>query len=588
MGRPYTYVIADGGPCAGSEWHRPYGVRVYEARNGDAPRTLEGRLPKPHTWASHLQRRINDEPYTPEGNVRATPIFLREYQVPRVAEIAAAHKSGGPGYLLGYPTGSGKTYISIEAVNRIRPRRVLVIAPVSHLLGWRSAITLHASGPTEWVVINPDRLHTLFRLPEDDPQDMMDVPSSARAAYAMDRGMPITEFDVVITDESQILAHVDTDRSRLWRRLVGWQADGSAPTAFTLNLSATSWSHPEETNSAAHLLAHIKGVPVPPEDILSLDYLGWLRNSIGVELVQNRQGKWSWQDDHHGVRALTDLLYERGLGATKTREALGLPTQERSLRFIELSAQDRELYDMQWTEFRTLFNHTDVDNVEPDSGRVEYLRSLQKAAEIKAPYVADLVVDYLSDGYQVVLVAWFHQTMRALHDAVERQAEQRQLTRPPLRQWALPLAGTDGLGRTIPPGARDKSIRAFQSGYVHVLVTSVVEAISLHSGQKKAGLHGEDATSAPRVTIFGDVLHGGKKGFQAEGRATRDAERAEAIYCVAADTKEVAAFAGSFRNLANTAALTTIGDQLLTDVDISSFQEMHDELEQMIEEDGAA
>ena len=588
MARPYTYVIADGGDCAGSEWHRAYGVRVYEARNGELPRSLEGRTPEPHTWPAHLQRRINDEPYTPLGERARTPIFLREYQAPRVEEITAAHRSGGPGYLLGYPTGSGKTYISVEAINRIRPRRVLVIAPVSHLMGWRSVISQHAEGLTEWVVINPDRLHTLFRLPEDDPQDLMDVPASDRASHAIRWGEPITEFDVVVTDESQILAHAETDRASLWRRLIGWQEDGSPPSAFTLNLSATSWSHPAETHSAAHLLAHIKGVPVPPENILLLDYLGWLRNRVGVELAQNRQGKWTWKDDAGGVHALTSLLYERGLGATEDRETLGLPNQDRSLRFIELSPTDRERYDLEWNEFRTLYGRSRVDNVEPGTGREAYLRNLQKAAQIKAPYIADLAVDYLSDGYQVVLVAWFHDTMLALNKAVDRIASQRQLTAPPSRQWALALAGTDVFGRSIPPARRDQSIRAFQSGLVTVLITSVVEAISLHAGQANAGIDGRDATDARRVTIFGDVLHGGKKAFQAEGRATRDAQRAEAIYCIAADTKEVSAFSGAFRNLANTAALTTIGDQLLTNADIASFQEMHEELEQMTNEGGTA
>ena len=578
MASRYTYVVADGTKTPGSQWYRPYGVRVYDSSNGAIPPALAGRTPKEHTWGKHLQRRLNDEAYAPPTTA-VVPMSLRDYQTPRVEEIVAAHADGAPGYLLSYPTGSGKTYISVAALNRMRPRRVLVIAPVSHLAGWRSVISRHADGPTEWVVINPDRLHTLFMLDEDDPLDLMDVPEDERVAYAINRGRVITEFDVVVTDESQILAHADTGRASLWRRLIGWRDDGRPPRAFTLNLSATAWSHPQETASAAPLLASAKGIETPTERILLLEYPGWLRQKVGVDLRQ-QDGKWDWRDHTAGVRELTGLLFNHGLGATASREDLGLPNQERGIWYIDLPEADRQLYDAEWTEFARQSGYSPTDVAEPSTGREAYLRAVQKAAIIKAPYVAELVTDYLQDGYQVVLAAWFQQTLRALYDEVNSAAARRQLRVPPARQWALTLAGTSGDGTQTSPEKRDAAIRMFQSGLVTVLVTSVSEAISLHAGQQRGGINHQDATDAPRVTIFGDVLHGGKKAFQAEGRAARDGRHAEAIYCIASGTKEVKAFAGSFRSLANTRALTSDGGQLLTDADIRSFTEMATELEQ--------
>lgn len=577
MPRKHTYVIADGGPCPGSELYRPWGVRIYETTQQATPSALQGREPQPHTWAAHLQRRLNDEPYTALP-ARIGPPALRDYQQPRVNEIIAASDTGAPGYLLGYPTGTGKTYITVAAMNQINPRRVLVIAPLSHLANWRRVITDHATGRTEWVVINPARLHTLFRLPAEDPRELVDLPQDTRATHAISHGHPITDFDVVVTDEAQILANPTSQRSQLWRRLAGWNDDGSAPDAFTLNLSATAFSLPRETAAVAHLLAFVRGQATPSETLLSLDYEHWLRDRMGVDLIQHTRGLWSFRDSIAGVKALTEMLYQCGIGATATRADLGLPEQPLNLQLIQMDTADRALYETSWREYNIATGRPVSDVAEPEAGREEGLRHLQKAAEVKARYVAELIVDYIEEGYQVIVPAWLRRTVDALHSHVDHIAQSRQLPVPESGRWSLTLDGT------ATPEERDVTIRLFQAGWTKVLITSTTEAVSLHAGQKGGGFDGADATDAPRVTIFGDVLSGGKRIPQAVGRGSRDGNVAEAIFAVAEDTREVPAWARAFTHVGNTGALTSDPGLLLSDAEITAYLQLADDLTDLMED----
>lgn len=585
--RSYAYVVAGDAHIPGSEWHRPYGVRIYEGRRGNRPSSLRAVAPEPHTWEHYLERQINDEPLTPQDPSQVTPVALRDYQEPHVKGIVAAHAEGRPGYLGGFPTGSGKTYMAIAAVNEIRPRLVLVIAPRSYLSGWRQVIARHATGPTEWVVINPDRLHTLFRTDADDPREMIDIPSDERAAYAITNGHPIADFDLVITDEAQVLANWGTNRTRLWRRLIGWQDDGSNPDAFTLNLSATSWSLPRETASAAHLLAHARGVPVPSEQVIELGYMEWLRHRIGIDLVQRTKGVWEWADHEAQVKELTDLLFTTGVGAVRTRQELGIPDQVRRLHPIHLTADELDLYNQAWRDYRAETGLSLSDEREPSTGREQALRFRQKAARIKAPYVADLAVDYLSDGYQVVVIGWFHETLDKLDDEIHNAEELRQIPESPGGWRTVVLSGLHADGRgAFSDEERDGLIRLFQSGTAPIIITSVVDAISLHAGQEYGGLPLPDGTvlpasDAPRVTIFADLLQGGKRTFQAEGRAARDGNEADAIYVVAEDTLEVPAYATIFQKLSNTRALTSESSALLSDNDIQDLRRLVDEVNEL-------
>lgn len=563
----YTYVVTGAARYPGATRDERYGVTTYATKTGKLPKGLEGRTPAPHTWERFIQRLLNDE--APEPST-GTPIVLRPHQAPITTAITTAYRDHRPGYVLSYPTGSGKTYMAVAAVNEAQPTRVLVIAPLSFTAEWRRVISAHATGPTEWIVTNPDRLIHLF-VTVDDTTELHAVPADDRVPTALAHGAPLTDFDVVITDEAQILAHTDTDRYQLWQRIVGWSETGAAPRAFTINLSATAWSRPQETAAAAHILAAATGTPVPTAENIDLDYPGWLRTAVGLSLIPNRSGRWRWESNAHDVTRLTHLLYNTGMGATATRQDLGLPHQSRRVHFTHLSLGELAEYEDAWEQFcadRELIAYGITGSGADEDA--PYIRAIQKAAAIKAPYVAQLVVDHLAAEHQVVVPAWLSTTVKILQDEINRAATERLTTSPPLGYWAGALTGQ------TPPEHRASKIQLFQGGYLPVLVTSVTESISLHAGQVGGTFATETnpegvATAAPRVTVFGDVIHGGKRAFQAEGRAAREQETAEAIYCCAPGTREAEAWAGVFQSLSDTRALGTYGDRVLDDTDIQSF-----------------
>lgn len=548
---PYIYVVTGAGRYPGATRNDDYGVTTYATKTGQLPKGLEGRAPAPHTWGRYLQRLLNNEPAP--ANTGA-PIALRDHQQTPATGIVTAHDRNLPGYVLSYPTGSGKTYIAVDAINRMNPTRVLVIAPLSYLEEWRTVITRHATGETEWVVINPDNLIHLFVTTDDAAPALHSLPAEHRVATALEHGAPLADFDVVITDEAQILANADIDRTRLWQRLVGWPSDGGHPRAFTINLSATGWSKPQETVSAAHILAQAVHAPTPTVEELTLDYSSWLRSVLGLSMTTDETGRWRWDSNERDVLRLRHLLYDSGMGVTATREDLGLPAQNRRLHLISLNPTELSGYEQAWDEFCAQKQIISASTSAEDPAAVHYLRAIQKAAVIKAPHVAQIVVDYLEQGYQVVLPAWLSTTVRVLQDQINQAATVRLPDTPPLGYWAGTLTGA------TPQEHRAHKVKFFQGGYLPVLVTSVTESISLHAGQKGGTFPTETnpdgtATTAPRITVFGDVIHGGKRAFQAEGRASREAAHADVVYCCAPGTREAQAWAGVFHSLSDTRAL---------------------------------
>lgn len=572
----YTYVLDGATQYPGTSRDDRYGVKTYHSKSGNLPPGLRHAVAEPHTWEAHIQRLLNHDPAEPNTGTGVTP--RNDRQSTLIDSIVAAHTERKPGFVMSYPTGFGKTYVTIAAVNTIKPTRVLVIAPLAYLDGWRNAITAAATGTTEWVVLNPDRLPHTFRMPDGMPP--LHTYLDARADAALDDGIPITDFDVVITDEAQALAHIDSQRTRLWQRLVGWDDNGGNPRAFTINLSATNWSTPAETVSAAHILAATKNLPVPSLLETEVAYDQWLHDNFGLTYTHENQ-KWRWDQNTQDLEKLTRALYSQGMGAAANRNSLGMPDQQRTLHPIYLTASELLLYPQSWRSFLEARALDGSRAEEPTDPRSQYQRNIQKAALIKAPYVAELVVDYLDRGYQVIVPAWLGTTISELSRHITRHANLR-LGDSPSGRWVISLTGED-TGKV-----RDTKIRGFQGGYFPVIITSVTTGISLHAKQERGTFDGRPATAAPRVTIFGDVRWGGKQSIQAEGRGARDGEEAEAIYCVAMGTAEVQAMANVFRNLADTKALAVEAGHALSDADIVSFSEMAEELEATIEEDHRA
>lgn len=555
-----THVLTGGASSRvyGAERDPQYGVTTYRTRDdATVPARLRPYLPGPHTWERHVQRLINGTSYT-GAPARATIEYRGDYQQNAVTEIVSA----AGGYTLALPTGAGKTIAAIAAMNQMRPANVLVISLLTHLETWREEISTYSDPSIEWVVINPDQLGALLYDP-DRSLHTLDVETRDRLASTT--GVPITSWDVVICDEAHILANPYSLRSRLWRRHVRWGEHG--PESFTLNLSATPWTRPEETSSAAHILARALDVPVPDAFTVDHDYFGWLKR-CGFELARDARGRWRWEENPADTSRIAHLLFSGGRGMSATADDLGIDPQPRSLHPITFTPAEHERYEQPWTTFwaHQPANRKASALIDPPKGLTAQLRRVQKASLIKAPHVADLVAQKVREGNQVIVPAWYSETAHHLGQHIAHALTGvTDADGNPARVYVM--TGDD------PEATRVQKRRRFQSGLAKVIVTSIVESINLHAGQRAGGVDGEDATDAPRVTIYGDVLTGGKRAFQAEGRGSRDGQIAEAIYPYAADTSEQAWMASMFYGLANTKALSFDGARP-TQHDIASFMRM--------------
>ncbi|MEO3976843.1 helicase [Streptomyces sp. CAU 1734] len=518
-----------------------WGVWVYRGRR--LPGALAQHGARPHSWERLVEGELNGEPGAVVTRGREAVPPLRPYQVPRVAEMRAAHAAGAPGFMLTYPTGSGKTATGISALTSLPGMgAVLVVTKLSVVPAWRAAIDVFARGGQRWVVVNPEGLVRLLAHPR---VDLSRLPAEQAARLAADGGRSRVAWDGVIVDESQVLADAESIRSRLLRRITH-PAGGRRP--WWLRMSATGFSSPVETAYLADLIAHVAGVD-EPSDLARGPYKEWLRE-LGFALNTNAAGRWYHQFNPGDVSMVRELLYSSGVGATATPQELGLPAQARELLPVELTPKELEHYRLSWNEFRRVRGmdaDQDPDAVhEPGAGdgrQAAALRQVQRASLLKAPYVARIVADLVAEGHQVAVPAWYLESVRALAAAIARELGARGLC-----DRVAEITGEE-------PGLREPRRKAFQLGACQVVVVNAVEGINLHAGEKDVGGPGVHATSTPRVTVFADVLTGGKKLLQGEGRTQRDGLRARAVYVVVLDTAETEWLAQAFRAAAGTQAL---------------------------------
>lgn len=542
-----------GGYYPGVKRDHQWMVDVFRDSSGRGlPRGLAPYSAPAHSWESFIQDELNGA--TPRARCApAGPAALRDYQEAQVARPAAALRRGAPGYLWAFPTGSGKTPMAIRAACALAgpgTLRILVVTRLAVIPAWRAAIDRFAAGAHRWVVANPERLWRLLDCPHAD-LDALAVEDAVRVVTA--EGASRVGWDVVIVDECHMLANAQSQRAHTMRRLVQRPQGGRA---FVLWASATPFTTPLESAYVSGLIAFAAGVDAPGEDV---DYRLWLKE-LGLRLNTDRAGRWFHRFNRPDVTELRRLLYEAGVGAAASPEELSLPVQEREVVPLALSAQDRARYELTWQEFRRAENLAVFEGSEPGSYRVEALRRVQKASLLKAPYVARLVVEQVRQGRQVVVPMWFVESIDKFAVNIAR---------------GLREAGLDD--RVVAITGRDSHLRerkrvAFQLGEAKVMVLNALEGINAQAGEENTDGHGARATDAARVCVIADVLTGGKRALQAEGRTQRDGRSAPVVYAYAAGTGEQEWTAATFRSLSNTLSLAR------NDRDASMFACLADEI----------
>ncbi|MDJ0386013.1 DEAD/DEAH box helicase family protein [Streptomyces sp. G-G2] len=526
------------GSFAGVVRNRHWLVDVYPAQEGRGlPRGLAPFEAPLHSWERFVQGEINHEVLLPRPQ-GGTALPLRDYQQEQVARLVAARREGAPGYLWALPTGSGKTPMAVRAVCAAAgraPQKILVVTRLSVVPAWRATIDRFATSGHRWVVINPERLWRLLDHPE---AGLHRLPGDEAAKLVAQEGVSRVDWDTVVIDECHMLANSESRRARTVQRLMA-RSDGGQ--AFAIWASATPFTEPEESAYLGNLVAHAAGVRPPAGEV---DYRLWLKE-LGLRLNNDRRGRWYHRFNRPDVTRLRALLYESGVGSAATASDLNLPEQERDVQPIVLSEADRVRYERAWEEFRRSEGLSVFADSSPGSYRVEALRKVQKASLVKAPYVARIVVDQVRRGCQVVVPMWF---VESIDEVAVRIA--RELRAAGLDERVVAITGRD-------VELRERKRVAFQRGEALVVVLNALEGINLHAGEANTDGKGGRATSTPRVSVIADVLTGGKRALQAEGRTQRDGRSAPVIYAYAAGTGEAQWTAATFRSLSNTLSLST-------------------------------
>ncbi|MFM9462754.1 helicase [Streptomyces scabiei] len=450
--------------------------------------------------------------------------------------IQDAQVAKAPGFLLVSPTGSGKTAMVLTALSRLPVELVLVITTLSMIPVWQLAIDYfcEAAPRRRWVVTNPEKLVRLFEHPQLRLHDLL---SDEAARFAAQWGDSRLSWDAVVLDESQMAADPQSIRSRLLYRLTHPQA-GKKP--FFIPTSATPFSKLAETAYAADLIAHAART-APPQTLTGAEYLDWLH---GLRLTPGKDRAVA--DPTEKVKT---LLYRGGVGASASQEELGLPPQHREIHPIRLSPKDHAHYEATWEEFRRRHGLAVNEGLEAETDhQASALRRVQKASLLKAPYVARHVAELVGRGCQVIVPAWFLENVDLLAKSIAGELHSRGLP-----DKVVAITGEA-------PGLRELKRTAFQTGRALVCVTNVVQGMNLQASEANVAGTGQTATDTPRVTVFADVLTGGKKLLQGEGRGQRDGQEAPVHYLVAEGTTETYWLANALRAVAGTQELTHAPD----------------------------
>ncbi|MEU0100407.1 DEAD/DEAH box helicase family protein [Streptomyces sp. NPDC006267] len=555
----HAFVLSHATPSLpGIRWDARWRLPVYRGRR--LPRALLPYAARLHSLEWLVQDILNGRLPPPPAE-RERPA-LRDHQVQPVRLMAQAHASGAPGFLLAYPTGSGKTAMLINAVLDLpEVKTVLAVTKLDVVPAWRSAISYFGSGGKRWVVIHPEQLWRLF----DHPVWRFNsLPADKAAGYATEGGIPRVRFDAVIVDESHMMVSPDSVRSRLIDRLVLPDRVTRCRPWFA-RASASPFSSPEETSYVSDLLAHVAEVPAPGR-LSMADHRTWLQKHFDFALNTGQDGRWDHSLSGTDVKGIESLLFSGAVGTTATAEQIGLPTLTRELRPVELSPEDRDRYEVAWTHFRALHGLDVGDGTVDDTSPA--LRQVQKASLLKAPKVAEIVAGLVEDGYQVVVPAWYLDNVSALS----------RLTAAALAARGLPDRVVEITGASR--GLREMKRQAFQAGQALVAVVNSLEGINLHAGERGGAGNGKDATKTPRACVIADVLTGGKRSLQAEGRTQRDGERSLTLYVYAEGTTEQQWLARMLRATAGTQALVQ------SPAEAQALQDLADQLSVQREEAG--
>lgn len=510
--------------AAGARWDAAVGAYLWSG-GGRLPDALVPFSADAYSWAAWRQAELNGDPVVAMPPARE--IVPRDYQRQCSSAILAARRAGHSGFLNADDVGLGKTIETWDAILAMDDvETVLVVCPLAAVAAWRQTIRWMGDRGKRVVVVNYDRLKSVFDVPRAIPskagpsrRGKVRAQRRVRTLKGAVRYGSAPGFDVLVIDECQKIRNASSARA-------GFVVKLRDECGFTLWLSATAGQNPVELSHLAPILCDATGSGESEME----DYVAWCK-SVGIGVYRGDFGRIVWRGDtedgaqREASRADLDLINAMLFSSWRGRVPVGIrrkpediagwPSVNRILIPVDLTPEDRVLYDQAWSEFRASAGLSPAQRAA--QGRpnpmVERLRFQQKASLLRTAATVDLARTLLEQGQQVAVSCFFKESSDAIVAAL-----------------ASDYSVTTIDGR-LPPQAKEANRRMFQAGSADVVVYSVVEAINLHQGEMPGG-------ERPRSNLIHDLRYSSIDMKQIEGRTHRDGRFSRAYWLCAAGTVE--------------------------------------------------
>lgn len=549
-----------------------HGARYIELMNPTDPINVQGwvyvgtRVPeslKPFMcarWSREhwMQQELNEIAPTepPEPTYDMGKYVLRSDQIEKRDTLIKLWSAGGPDAVDSSSTGVGKTVTALATVKALpNVLNVLIIAPKGALPGWYQHLRDAGDGGKRWLRTSPQSLLKMLTIPKQARVKDKSQSNEARVEY----GVPLVKWDVIICDEAHIRSNPLSQQSRILDKLIAHN------NAFVLNLSATPAESPARLAYLHRGLAFATGNTVHAR--LNADaYAEWCQRA-GMPVRATATGL-VWDPNPDDASTMHDFLYNTTPTWAVTGSPKHWPEMQRTAVPVELTPAEMDAYNTLWDEFSSTMSmlnrrrrraHDKGDAAEAQRLRNEardaQIRYRQKAGILRAPHVADYVVNLVEAGYQVAVSFEFtNSTLIAAHDALTERG-------------ITPAWHT---GQNV--ATREKERIAYQQGRTPVILFSTTSSINLHSGETAV-----DGNTVPRITVVADPRWSGTAQMQIDGRSQRNGTFAPIRLMYACDTIDERVVEVMLRKMATLHTLTGKDDDLVHAVAREMGIDLYDE-----------
>lgn len=422
--------------------------------------------------------------------------------------------------------------------------KLLIVCPKSVIPQWRNTILSYPASTTVLrpLIINYEQLNKLLIPPSTAK---VAKKRSTKNRQTASRGTPTVDWDFVIFDESHKAKNYTSQTTKAAERVSKlYQKYSVGKTPFVLFSTATPGDTPLNFSIMAGIIAPLLSRAPAAKEVTPKLWGGFL-NSMNFHMRKTKAG-WAWitlpgfdkNSPDPAKRAaykvqLREVKRKQRADAQRIGKALiqpgapfimrspsdiqGWPEQQVIPLPIDLTSGQQSIYEEAWTLFRDWLNLTPARK-DPKGALVQMLRYRQKASLLKVPALVDFIMDQVEAGNQVFVSCQFIETVDELKQSLIKKR----------------VSVTEMSGRNVK--FREKNRLSFQKNEVDVILSTVVEGISLHANEDLPD--GTKASDKPRITIVADLRQNSLDTQQILGRAHRSGESSVAYIPIISKTIE--------------------------------------------------